>query len=69
MTARFLLVVAIAALGVAPAAQTDIASLGPRVGQPAIDFSLADQTGRQRNLASVAGPKGTMLVFFRSADW
>ena len=52
-----------------PGAQPDIASLGPQVGQRAIDFSLPDQRGRLRPLKSLAGPKGTMLVFFRSADW
>jgi hypothetical protein len=50
-------------------AQVDIAKLGPQVGQRAIDFSLPDQNGRLRTLKSVAGPQGTMLVFFRSADW
>jgi len=42
---------------------------GPAVGQPAPDFSLQDQSGRTQTLKSVGGPKGTMLVFFRSADW
>ena len=52
-----------------PRAQTNLSTLGPQVGQPAIDFSLPDQQDRVRTLKSVAGPKGTMLVFFRSADW
>ncbi|MEP7310756.1 MAG: hypothetical protein ABJA98_35095 [Acidobacteriota bacterium] len=52
-----------------PRAQTDLSTLGPQVGQRAIDFSLPDQMGRIRTLKSAAGPKGTMLVFFRSADW
>ena len=52
-----------------PHAQTSLATLGPQVGQRAIDFSLADQQDRVRTLKSLAGPKGTMLVFFRSADW
>jgi hypothetical protein len=47
----------------------DIITLGPQVGQRAIEFRLADQHGRAQTLASVAGSKGTMLVFFRSADW
>lgn len=47
----------------------DVNTLGPKVGQRAIDFSLPDQRGRTQSLASIAGPKGTMLVFFRSADW
>lgn len=67
---RTLFVLAIVSLLVAwPHAQTSLATLGPQVGQRAIDFSLADQQGRVRTLKSLAGPKGTMLVFFRSADW
>jgi hypothetical protein len=56
---------------VAPAAgaQVDVTTLGPQPGAAALDFSLNDQAGRPRTLTSVAGPKGTMLVFFRSADW
>ena len=42
---------------------------GPAMGQPVPDFSLHDQSGRTQTLKSVSGPKGTMLVFFRSADW
>ena len=59
----------VGALAASPRAQTDLATLGPQVGQRAIDFSLPDQSGTVRTLKSVAGPKGTMLVFFRSADW
>jgi peroxiredoxin len=33
------------------------------------DFSLPDQQGRTRTLQSIAGPRGAMLVFVRSADW
>lgn len=51
-------------------AQTvDVTTLGPQVGQQAVAFQLPDQQGRTQTLASVAGPKGTMLVFFRSSDW
>jgi hypothetical protein len=49
--------------------QIDVTRLGPQVGAPAIEFRLQDQRGAERTLASLAGPKGTMLVFFRSADW
>jgi hypothetical protein len=42
---------------------------GPAVGHPVPDFSAQDQEGRTQTLKSVSGPKGTMLVFFRSADW
>ena len=42
---------------------------GPAAGSPAPDFSALDQAGRTRTLQSIMGPKGAMLVFFRSADW
>lgn len=53
----------------AQSAQVDVTRLGPQVGARVADFSLQDQNGQKRSLESVAGPKGTMLVFFRSADW
>ncbi len=59
----------ILALALAAPGQADVARLGPAVGAAAPSFSLPDQQGRTRTLSSVAGPKGTMLVFFRSADW
>lgn len=49
--------------------KVDVSKLGPQVGQRVPDFSLRDQTGRMQNLQSVMGPRGAMLVFFRSADW
>jgi hypothetical protein len=42
---------------------------GPAVGQLVPDFSAQDQTSRSQTLKSILGPKGAMLVFFRSADW
>jgi hypothetical protein len=42
---------------------------GPAVGQPAPDFSVQDQAGRTQTLKSILGPKGALLVFYRSADW
>jgi len=42
---------------------------GPSAGQPVPEFSAPDQDGRAQTLQSVMGPKGLMLVFFRSADW
>jgi hypothetical protein len=42
---------------------------GPAVGQKAFDFDLKDQKGNSRNLASVLGAKGALLVFYRSSDW
>ncbi len=42
---------------------------GPAVGERVPDFSAQDQTGHQQTIKSIMGPKGVMLVFFRSADW
>jgi hypothetical protein len=45
------------------------ATIGLAVGQKAPDFSARDQFGRLQNLETLKGPKGTILLFFRSADW
>ena len=42
---------------------------GPAIGQSVPDFSAPDQANQTQNLKSIMGPKGAMLVFFRSADW
>ena len=42
---------------------------GPEVGRQVPSFSAPDQEGGTRTLQSIMGPKGAMLVFFRSADW
>jgi hypothetical protein len=47
----------------------DVQKLGPQVGSRVPDFALLAQNGQSRTLASLMGPKGLMLVFFRSADW
>ena len=47
----------------------DVSKLGPQVGDQVPDFSLKDQKGKTWTLQSILGPKGAMLVFFRSADW
>lgn len=33
------------------------------------NFSAVDTAGKTRNFASIAGKKGTVLIFFRSASW
>ena len=50
-------------------AQTAGPNPGPAVGARVPAFQLADQHGQSRDLHSLFGPKGLMLVFFRSADW
>jgi hypothetical protein len=47
----------------------EVSKLGPQVGQAVPDFNLKDQNGKVWTRQSIMGPKGAMLVFFRSADW
>lgn len=47
----------------------DVSKLGPQVGERVPDFTLKDQNGKPWTLKSILGPKGAMLVFYRSADW
>ncbi len=54
--------------GVALLGQT-AAKTGPPVGEKVPDFEAVDQNGASHSLDSLMGPKGMMLVFFRSADW
>jgi hypothetical protein len=49
------------------AAQT--VKTGPDVGSAVPGFSLPDQSGQVHSLQSLMGPKGLLLVFYRSADW
>src|SRR6266853_2216311 len=46
-----------------------LTSFGLDVGQKAPAFSARDQFGREQTLDSLKGPKGTVLLFYRSADW
>ena len=45
------------------------AAAGPNPGDKVPGFPLPDQSGQPRSLASLMGPKGLVLLFFRSADW
>ncbi|HXJ12412.1 MAG TPA: hypothetical protein VNH19_09075 [Candidatus Limnocylindrales bacterium] len=44
-------------------------SVGLEIGQLAPTFALPDQFGRQHTNETLKGPKGTVILFFRSADW
>ena len=44
-------------------------AVGLAIGQPAPAFSLRDQFGHEQSSSTLKGPKGTVLLFFRSADW
>jgi hypothetical protein len=46
-----------------------LTAIGLGVGQKAPAFSARDQFGQEQSLAKLRGPKGTVLLFFRSADW
>ena len=70
--AAFAFILATAAASGQPArdqALPDVQKLGPQIGDPVPEFTLRDQNGQSRTLSSLIGPKGLMLVFFRSADW
>jgi hypothetical protein len=47
----------------------ELMSIGLAVGQKAPAFSLHDEFGRVQTLDSLKGTNGTVLLFFRSADW
>jgi len=49
--------------------QLDVTRIGPQIGQELPAFTLTDQHATPTTLQSVIGPKGAMVVFFRSADW
>jgi hypothetical protein len=44
-------------------------SIGLAVGQKAPAFSIRDQFGQVQTLDTLRGKNGTVLLFFRSADW
>jgi hypothetical protein len=50
-------------------ASIDLMSIGLAVGQKAPAFSVRDQFGRTQTLDTLKGANGTVLLFFRSADW
>ena len=50
-------------------ASIELMSIGLAVDQKAPAFSARDQFGRVQTLDSLKGTNGTVLLFFRSADW
>jgi hypothetical protein len=47
----------------------ELMSIGLAVGQKAPAFSARDQFGKVQTLETLRGANGTVLLFFRSADW
>jgi len=52
-----------------PPPVVDVRTIGPQVGAKVPSFTLLDQAGQAKSLEALMGPKGAILVFFRSADW
>jgi hypothetical protein len=50
-------------------ASVELMSIGLAVGEKAPAFSLRDEFGRVQTLETLKGANGTILLFFRSADW
>lgn len=46
-----------------------LTSIGLEVGQKAPAFLCRDQFGHEQSLDTLKGRNGTVLLFFRSADW
>ncbi len=42
---------------------------GPEIGAKLPNFEVSDQDGKTRKLSDLLGPKGAVLVIYRSADW
>lgn len=68
LTLTLLFVPAVVAVAVAQALP-EVDRFGPQVGDTVPSFSLIDQHGAARDLQSLMGSDGLMLVFSRSADW
>jgi hypothetical protein len=48
---------------------TEAPAIGIETGKKAPSFRLKDQFGREQSNDSLRGTNGTVLLFFRSADW
>ena len=46
-----------------------VPSVGLEIGQQAPALTLPDQFGHEQSNETLKGSKGTVLLFFRSADW
>jgi hypothetical protein len=59
------------ALGFAPQKPPEetTQSIGIGIGQKMPPFTAPDQFGHEVSSDALKGPNGTVLLFFRSADW
>jgi hypothetical protein len=49
--------------------EADSPSIGLQIGERAPNFASRDQFGHEQSIETLRGPNGTVLLFFRSADW
>jgi hypothetical protein len=49
--------------------QADSHAIGLEAGQKAPAFASGDQFGHEQSNGTLKGVNGTVLLFFRSADW
>ena len=47
----------------------DVGKFGPQIGESVPDFLLPDQHGMVRDLNSILGQNGALIVFSRSVRW
>jgi hypothetical protein len=52
-----------------PSKLTEGPPIGIETGKKAPSFRLKDQFGREQSNNTLRGTNGTVLLFFRSADW
>lgn len=67
--ATFLLFGLLALTSGPPASDTVAPSIGSDIGHQAPSFALVDQFGHEQSNETLKASKGTVLLFFRSADW
>ena len=58
-----------AILALAAAAPPPAYDIGPAVGATVPALQVTDAAGKSQTIKSLSGPKGVVLVFFRSAKW
>jgi peroxiredoxin len=57
------------AIALLTAAMLAAIKTGPDVGGKMPNFAAVDQNGKSHKLSELLGPKGAVLVAYRSADW
>ena len=52
-----------------PSPNTENWTTGPAVGETIPEFAGKDQNGIRKTFDDIKGPKGALIIFYRSADW